>query len=95
MVPHGSSVYSHHAVITFTNTPFSEFLMTSPDCSTMRPQFDPILLNEPVPVNGRIHKSVLDKPGFGVELNRDCNLKRPTATNHSGRCCDNGNAHIF
>ncbi|MCV5802434.1 L-rhamnonate dehydratase, partial [Escherichia coli] len=21
--------------------------------------------------------SVLDKPGFGVELNRDCNLKRP------------------
>ncbi|MCG2978017.1 L-rhamnonate dehydratase, partial [Escherichia coli] len=23
------------------------------------------------------HKSVLDKPGFGVELNRDCNLKRP------------------
>ena len=68
---------SHHAVITFTNTPFSEFLMTSPDCSTMRPQFDPILLNEPVPVNGRIHKSVLDKPGFGVELNRDCNLKRP------------------
>ncbi len=27
---HGSSVYSHHAVITFTNTPFSEFLMTSP-----------------------------------------------------------------
>ena len=77
VVPHGSSVYSHHAVITFTNTPFSEFLMTSPDCSTMRPQFDLILLNEPVPVNGRIHKSVLDKPGFGVELNRDCNLKRP------------------
>ncbi|MBJ3410532.1 L-rhamnonate dehydratase, partial [Salmonella enterica subsp. enterica serovar Corvallis] len=24
-----------------------------------------------------IHKSVLDKPGFGVELNRDCHLKRP------------------
>ena len=77
VVPHGSSVYSHHAVITFTNTPFSEFLMTSPDCSTMRPQFDPILVDEPVPVNGRIHKTVLDKPGFGVELNRDCNLKRP------------------
>lgn len=77
VVPHGSSVYSHHAVITFTNTPFSEFLMTSPDCATLRPQFDPILLGEPVPERGRIHKSVLDKPGFGVELNRDCNLKRP------------------
>ena len=77
VVPHGSSVYSHHAVITFTNTPFSEFLMTSPDCATLRPQFAPILLGEPVPERGRIHKSVLDKPGFGVELNRDCNLKRP------------------
>jgi L-rhamnonate dehydratase len=52
VVPHGSSVYSHHAVITFTNTPFSEFLMTSPDCATLRPQFDPILLGEPVPVKG-------------------------------------------
>ncbi|EIV2060547.1 TPA: L-rhamnonate dehydratase [Klebsiella pneumoniae] len=51
--------------------------MTSPDCATLRPQFDPILLGEPVPERGRIHKSVLDKPGFGVELNRDCNLKRP------------------
>ncbi|WP_312666382.1 L-rhamnonate dehydratase, partial [Pantoea sp. CTOTU49201] len=76
VVPHGSSVYSHHAVITFTNSPFSEFLMTSPDCSSLRPQFDPLLINEPVPVNGRMHKSVLDKPGFGVELNRD-GLKRP------------------
>jgi L-rhamnonate dehydratase len=76
VVPHASSVYSHHAAITFTNSPFSEFLMMSPDCSAIRPQFDPILLNEPVPVNGRMHKSVLDKPGFGVDLNRKCNLKR-------------------
>lgn len=37
VVPHGSSVYSHHAVITFTNTPFSEFLMTSSDCLSLRP----------------------------------------------------------
>lgn len=42
--------------------------MTSPDCSTMRPQFDPILLDEPVPVNGRIHKSVLDKPDLASSL---------------------------
>lgn len=77
VVPHGSSVYSHHAVITFTNTPFSEYLMTSPDCATVRPQFDPILLGEPVPVNGVITKETLDKPGFGVELNRDCELVRP------------------
>lgn len=77
MVPHGSSVYSHHAVITFTNTPFSEFLMTSPKADTIRPQFDPILLGEPVPENGRISKETLTKPGFGVELNRDIALERP------------------
>jgi L-rhamnonate dehydratase len=77
VVPHGSSVYSHHAVITFTNSPFSEFLMMSPDCTSIRPQFDPVLLGEPVPVNGRIHQSVLDKPGFGVELNPQCKLTRP------------------
>ncbi len=64
VVPHGSSVYSHHAVITFTNTPFSEFLMTSPDCATLRPQFDPILLGEPVPESGRIHKSVWTNPAL-------------------------------
>jgi len=77
VVPHGSSVYSHHAVITFTNTPFSEFLMTAPEADHTRAQFAPILLDEPVPVNGRIHKSVLDKPGFGVELNPECKLTRP------------------
>ena len=77
VVPHGSSVYSHHAVITFVNTPFSEYLMTSLDCLEVRPQFHPLLLNEPVPVNGRISKETLDKPGFGVELNRACDIVRP------------------
>ena len=77
VVPHGSSVYSHHAVITFVNTPFSEYLMTSPDCLEVRPQFHPLLLNEPVPMNGRISKETLDKPGFGVELNRACDIVRP------------------
>ena len=77
VIPHGSSVYSHHALLTFTNSPFSEFLMTSPDCSTLRAQFDPLLLNEPIPHNGKITKEDLDKPGFGVELNRALNLQRP------------------
>ena len=77
VVPHGSSVYSHHAVITFTNTPFSEFLMTSPKADSLRPQFDPILVGEPVPEGGIITAEQLDKPGFGVELNRKCPLERP------------------
>ena len=39
--------------------------------------FTPLLLDEPVPVNGRMKASVLDKPGFGVRLNPDTQLHRP------------------
>jgi L-rhamnonate dehydratase len=39
--------------------------------------FTPLLLDEPVPVNGRIRASMLDKPGFGVRLNPEIALHRP------------------
>ena len=77
MVPHGSSVYSYHFVITRHNSPFAEFLMMHPGATEVVPMFAPQLLGEPVPVNGRIRASELDKPGFGVELNRDVPLRRP------------------
>jgi L-rhamnonate dehydratase len=77
MVPHGSSVYSYHFVITRHNSPFAEFLMMHPGPTEVVPMFAPQLLGEPVPVNGRIRASELDKPGFGVELNRDIALHRP------------------
>jgi L-rhamnonate dehydratase len=34
-----------------------------------------MLLNEPLPVNGRM--KVPDRPGFGVQLNPDIELNRP------------------
>jgi len=77
VVPHGSSVYSYHFVITRQNSPFAEFLMMHPQASEVVPMFHPQLLGEPVPVNGRMRASALDKPGFGVELNRDIALHRP------------------
>jgi len=77
VVPHGSSVYSYHFVITRANSPFAEFLMMHPQASEVVPMFHPQLLGEPVPVNGRMRASALDKPGFGVELNRDIALHRP------------------
>ena len=76
-IPHGSSVYSYHFVITRHNSPFAEFLMMHPTADQVVPMFHPQLLCEPVPVNGRIKLSELDKPGFGVELNRDIALNRP------------------
>jgi L-rhamnonate dehydratase len=77
VVPHGSSVYSYHFVITRHNSPFAEFLMMAPEADTVVPMFSPQLLDEPVPVNGRMKASALDAPGFGVRLNPECKLHRP------------------
>lgn len=77
MIPHGSSVYSYHFVVTRHNSPFAEFLMMHPAATEVVPMFHPQLLGEPVPVNGRMKVSALDRPGFGVELNRAIALDRP------------------
>lgn len=75
VVPHGSSVYSYHFVLTRHNSPYAEFLMMHPDGTEVVPMFAPLLLDEPVPVDGRL--TVPDRPGFGVLLNRECPLARP------------------
>jgi L-rhamnonate dehydratase len=75
VVPHGSSVYSYHFVVTRHNSPFAEFLMMAPKADEVVPMFTPLLLDEPVPVNGRM--KVPETPGFGVRLNPDCALVRP------------------
>jgi L-rhamnonate dehydratase len=79
VIPHGSSVYSYHFVATRHNSPFAEFLMMHPKADQVVPMFHPQLLGEPVPVDGRLPLSALDKPGFGVELNREIPLERPYA----------------
>jgi L-rhamnonate dehydratase len=75
VIPHGSSVYSYHFVITRHNSPFAEFLMMAPGADHVVPMYTPLLLDEPVPAQGRI--KVPDRPGFGVRLNPDCKLQRP------------------
>jgi L-rhamnonate dehydratase len=75
VIPHGSSVYSYHFVVTRQNSPFAEFLMMAPKADKVVPMFTPLLLEEPVPVNGRM--KVPDRPGFGVQLNPDCKRHRP------------------
>jgi L-rhamnonate dehydratase len=75
VVPHGSSVYSYHFVVTRQSSQFAEFLMMAPLADQVVPMFTPLLLEEPVPVNGRL--KVPDSPGFGVRLNPACALTRP------------------
>jgi L-rhamnonate dehydratase len=79
VVPHGSSVYSYHFVVTRHNSPFAEFLMMAPGADVVVPMFSPLLLDEPVPESGRM--KVPERPGFGVSLNPDCKLVRPFAAN--------------
>lgn len=75
VIPHGSSVYSYHFSIASDVTPFSEFLMMAPQADCIVPMFDPLFVNEPVPVEGHLH--VDEKPGFGVELNPALKWSRP------------------
>lgn len=75
LIPHGSSVYSYHFVVTRHNSPYAEFLMMHPEGTEVVPMFSPLLLDEPVPVDGRMQ--VPDTPGFGVRLNPDVTTDRP------------------
>lgn len=75
VIPHGSSVYSYHFVVTRTNSPFAEFLMMHPTAEEIVPMFSPMLIGEPVPVNGKL--KVPETPGFGVELNPALDKVRP------------------
>ena len=72
VIPHGSGTYSYHYVTTKTNSPITECLMMAPQADKVVPQYYPLLKDEPMPVNGKL--KVGDKPGFGVELNKDKTL---------------------
>jgi L-rhamnonate dehydratase len=63
--------------VTRHNSPFSEFLMMAPAADEVVPMFSPQLLDEPVPTDGRLAVSTLDRPGFGVTLDPALPLHRP------------------
>lgn len=67
VVPHGPNVYPMHFVMANAGSPYAEFV-TGGDGTTLVNIFD-LLLDQPVPVDGRLH--LPDTPGFGVRLNHD------------------------
>lgn len=75
VIPHGSSVYSYHFVVTRPNNPFAEFLMMASDAAEVVPMFQPLFLDEPLPEDGRLQ--LPEGPGFGVELDRTLPFERP------------------
>lgn len=69
VVPHASGPYSYHFVVSQSNSPFQEYLANSPDGKSVLPVFGNLFTNEPIPTQGYLDVSILDKPGFGLELN--------------------------
>ena len=74
VIPHASGPYSYHFVVSQHNSPFQEYLANSPDGKSVLPVFGDLFLNEPIPTRGYLDVSVLDKPGFGLELNPNARL---------------------
>jgi L-rhamnonate dehydratase len=74
VVPHASGPYSYHYVVSQSNCPFQEYLANSPDGKSVYPVFGDMFIDEPVPINGSMDVSVLDKPGFGLVLNPKARL---------------------
>ena len=80
VIPHGSGIFSYHLQYAFTNCPMAEFLMMSPAADQIAPIFGDIFVEEPLPQDGYL--MLPDKPGWGVELNRDwLSLSRPYTEN--------------
>ncbi|QIW99095.1 hypothetical protein AMS68_004613 [Peltaster fructicola] len=74
VVPHASGPYSYHFVVTQANSPFQEYLANSPDGKSVLPVFGNLFSNEPIPINGYLDVSVLDRPGFGLEISPNAPL---------------------
>jgi L-alanine-DL-glutamate epimerase-like enolase superfamily enzyme len=74
VVPHASGPYSYHFVVSQSNSPFQEYLANSPDGKSVMPVFGDLFLDEPIPEKGYLDVSVLNKPGFGLELNPKARL---------------------
>ncbi|WWC60753.1 uncharacterized protein I303_103329 [Kwoniella dejecticola CBS 10117] len=72
VVPHGSGPYSFHAIMSFPNSDFCEYIANSPDGHTVLPSFGDLFTNEVLPHNGKVN--LTDEPGFGLTLNPNAQL---------------------
>ena len=76
VVPHASGAYSYHyaAAMSKAVVPFCEYLANSPNGQSVMPVFGDLFIDEVMPTGGKLEMKLLEKPGFGLELNRRANL---------------------
>jgi L-rhamnonate dehydratase len=75
IIPHVGGAYSYHFLSAYADATFVEFPVMTGNGDTIVPFLAPLLLGEPLPVNGRIAPTTA--PGFGLELNPEFTLVRP------------------
>ncbi len=78
VIPHTCGPYSLHAAFAWASIPFSECIMASPRGDHQIPQFGDLMIGEPLVEDGALHTRQLQHAGFGLDLNPDITLVRPT-----------------
>lgn len=78
VVCHGSGPYGLHPSAALEGVPMAECIIGSGRGDTITPAYGDLFLSEPLPVNGALPVTDLDRPGFGVDLNPAVELVRPT-----------------
>lgn len=74
-VPHGSGPYAYHLAVLSPRTPYVEFAMLHPQALEPVPVYAPLLVGDPLPVDGVI--AVGDEPGFGMHRDPAVPFTRP------------------
>lgn len=76
VVPHGCGPWGYYMAMAFAEITVAEFMMMSEKADKIWPNFGTVFVEEPLPVDGYITLS--NKPGFGLELNKEkLHLVRP------------------
>jgi len=75
VIPHAQSTYSYHFVMSQPNSPMAEYVLASPSGDRVDPFLGAFFTGEPLPQDGMV--TLPDKPGWGMELRPDLELRRP------------------
>jgi L-rhamnonate dehydratase len=82
IIPHVGGVYSYHFLSAYPQMTFAEFPVMTGKCDSIVPFQAPLLLGEPLPVDGSVTPTTA--PGFGLDLNPEFELARPVTRESLG-----------
>lgn len=81
IICHGAGPYSLHASAAIPGIPMAECILGTGSGGEITPFFGDLFEEEILPEEGKLETRLLKRPGFGVEINPDIELIRPTRSN--------------